>query len=420
MCTTASSSGRYAVTAALLLMIASAAGAGYSGGSGTVQDPYQIATAADLLRLGESPADYGKCFILTADIDLDPNLPGGKVFDKAVIAPVTVSWAGSGRTKTSDRFVGAFDGHNHKISHLRIIGSNYLGLFGRLELGAEVKNLALADVNVVGSGAFVGGLAGSSGARVAQCCTTGQVRGDSFVGGLVGENAGQAKNCYSTCAADANEVVGGLAGSNAGDIAACYSAGKVTGRQSAGGLVGIAALPGAVAASFWDVQTSGQAVSAGGTDQTTVQMQREATFLSAAWDFVDENVNGTEEIWRIDEGMGYPRLAWEPETPPPASVLELDDTNFDKQIAQGTILVDFFAKWCPHCTIQAPILDEVAERVQGRARVAKLDVDQAPSIAHSYGVTAIPALIVFKDGLEVRRFAGVTSADVLVAAMLSQ
>ena len=49
-------------------------------------DPYQIATAADLIALGETPADYDKHFILTADIDLDPNLPGRKVFDKAVIA----------------------------------------------------------------------------------------------------------------------------------------------------------------------------------------------------------------------------------------------------------------------------------------------------------------------------------------------
>ena len=74
-------------TAVLLLAIVSTATAKYSGGSGTAQDPYQIATAADLISLGETPADYDKHFLLTADIDLDPNLPGRKVFDKAVIAP---------------------------------------------------------------------------------------------------------------------------------------------------------------------------------------------------------------------------------------------------------------------------------------------------------------------------------------------
>src|SRR4030042_2425791 len=61
----------------------------YSGGTGGPNDPYQIATAADLIALGETPEDYDKHFVLTADIDLDPNLPGRKVFDCAVIAPDT-------------------------------------------------------------------------------------------------------------------------------------------------------------------------------------------------------------------------------------------------------------------------------------------------------------------------------------------
>jgi hypothetical protein len=58
----------------------------YSGGTGEPNDPYQIATAADLIALGETPGYYDKHFILTADIDLAPNLPGRKVFDNAVIA----------------------------------------------------------------------------------------------------------------------------------------------------------------------------------------------------------------------------------------------------------------------------------------------------------------------------------------------
>ena len=59
----------------------------YSGGTGEPNDPYQIATAEDLMLLGESTEDYDKHFILTADIDLNPNLPRRKVFDRAVIAP---------------------------------------------------------------------------------------------------------------------------------------------------------------------------------------------------------------------------------------------------------------------------------------------------------------------------------------------
>ena len=63
----------------ILLIIASTItqASAYSGGSGTPEDPYQIATAEDLIMLGETPDDYDKHFVLTADIDLDPNLPGG-------------------------------------------------------------------------------------------------------------------------------------------------------------------------------------------------------------------------------------------------------------------------------------------------------------------------------------------------------
>src|SRR5512136_2453117 len=110
--------------AAFLLL--SPAQAKYSGGSGTAKDPYQIATAADLIALGETPADYDKHFILTADIDLDPNLPGGKAFDKAVIKPV-----GEGPLNIIEEppfFTGIFDGDGHTISHLTIKGTGFLGL----------------------------------------------------------------------------------------------------------------------------------------------------------------------------------------------------------------------------------------------------------------------------------------------------
>ena len=91
----------------------------YSGGTGEPNDPYQIATAADLIALGEEPNDYDKHFILTADIDLDPNLPARKIFDRAVIAP---SWAAP--------FTGVFDGNGHVVLNLTIAGEDYIGLFG--------------------------------------------------------------------------------------------------------------------------------------------------------------------------------------------------------------------------------------------------------------------------------------------------
>ena len=75
----------------LVLNVISAATVKYSGGSGTASDPYRIATATDLIVLGGRPEDYSSRFLLVADIDLDPNLPRQKVFDRAVIAPITVT-----------------------------------------------------------------------------------------------------------------------------------------------------------------------------------------------------------------------------------------------------------------------------------------------------------------------------------------
>jgi len=107
----------------------------------------------------------------------------------------------------------------------------------------------------------------------------------------------------------------------------CYSTGAVsdTGQwpRLVGGLVGenpvvcIRWNPcsfGTVANCFWDIRTSGQAASAGGTGKTTAEMQTAKTFLDAGWDFGGETVNGTEDIWWILEGKDYPRLRWEDAT----------------------------------------------------------------------------------------------------------
>jgi hypothetical protein len=161
MCATRRFRGIVAV-ALFLLTIVSTATAQYSGGTGEPNDPYQIATAADLIALGETPEDYGKHFILTADIDLDPNLPGGRVFDKALIAPGEYACARDGCRFRGIPFVGVLDGNDHTISHLTITGGDCLGLFGELASGAEVRDLGVADVNVTGSGGDIGGLVGGN------------------------------------------------------------------------------------------------------------------------------------------------------------------------------------------------------------------------------------------------------------------
>ena len=220
----------------------------YSGGTGEPNDPYEIATAADLIALGETPADYDKHFILTADIDLDPNLPGRKVFDKAVMAPDTdpVPDAWGRQLYDGSPFTGVFDGKGHTISHLTIRGVGYLGLFGQLgqwNAAGEIRDLGVVDASITGSGEYVGEMVGYIWhGTVTQCHSTGVVRGTLRVGGLAGYNyPGTVIRCWSTSTVSGNMYIGGLVGQNrAGVVTQCYSAGRVSADGDyAGGLIGI-------------------------------------------------------------------------------------------------------------------------------------------------------------------------------------
>ncbi len=97
--------------------------------------------------------------------------------------------------------------------------------------------------------------------------------------------------------------------------------------------------------------------------------------------------------------------------------VELNDANFDNQIQNGVTLVDFWAPWCGPCRMQGPIVDRVAEQTQGQATVAKLNVDDAPGVATTYGIQSIPTLIVFRNGEPVRGFVGVQSEATLLGAL---
>jgi thioredoxin 1 len=98
-------------------------------------------------------------------------------------------------------------------------------------------------------------------------------------------------------------------------------------------------------------------------------------------------------------------------------VTELSDSQFEATIANGVTLVDFWAPWCTPCQMQGPILEQVARDVDGQSKIAKLNVDEAQSIAVQFGVQSIPTLILFKDGSEVRRFVVVQSGEILVDAI---
>jgi hypothetical protein len=165
----------------------------------------------------------------------------------------------------------------------------------------------------VGGGDSVGGLVGRNDGTVRDCYSTGAITGGNVVGGLMGENWGATvTQCYSTGAVTGGNVVGGLMGENwGGTVAQCYSTGAVSGIEPVGGLVGYNGDAGVyVYSSFWDVETSGQTNSAGGTGKTTAEMQTAKTFLDAGWDFVYEIKNGTEDTWFMPEN-GYPKLVWQ-------------------------------------------------------------------------------------------------------------
>lgn len=97
------------------------------------------------------------------------------------------------------------------------------------------------------------------------------------------------------------------------------------------------------------------------------------------------------------------------------SVIELTEKSFDTAINSPNLLVDFYAEWCGPCRAQAPVLEAFAERYEGRVKVAKLDVDQAPSVAQRLGIMSVPTLVAFREGKETARRTGVQSSEGLAA-----
>ena len=100
-------------------------------------------------------------------------------------------------------------------------------------------------------------------------------------------------------------------------------------------------------------------------------------------------------------------------------VTNLNDTDFDRSIAEGVTLVDFWAPWCGPCRMQVPILEELAEKIKGKVKIAKVNVDEVITVAKQFGVQAIPTLILFKEGKEVQRFIGVQTKEILIDAISS-
>jgi hypothetical protein len=314
--------------AAVFFLIASAAQllGQFAGGTGTSLNPYQIQTPAHLNLVRNYLTAY---FIQIADIDLD-------------VSPYNAGegWVPIGTAATP--FRGNYNGNNFKIRNLFINrpATDYVGLFGNTNL-ATLRNIIVSNADITGA-SYTGAVSGKTAGAVqyANCASSGTVRGVFYTGGLTGmiSNRVTVTLSYSTCDVEGgtatgglfgqveitstvtnafargnvtgSDTVGGLIGGIAGStVTNTFSCGAVSGSISEGGLIGRILSTSTINGSYWDVETSGQTISGGGTGKTTAQMKTQTTF--SGWDF--------STIWVIDEAQnyGYPYLAWSvPEMPP--------------------------------------------------------------------------------------------------------
>jgi hypothetical protein len=156
---------------------------------------------------------------------------------------------------------------------------------------------------------YVGGLVGKASGTVGATYAIGTVQGDAYVGGLIGANYGTINNSYATGAANSIDYVGGLVGLNYGTVRNSYATGAVSGSNAVGGLIS-SNNGGTITSSFWNIDSSGQATSVGGTGLTTAAMMQLASFSS--WNTATPNTiastGSSGAVWRIYEGHTAPLL----------------------------------------------------------------------------------------------------------------
>lgn len=97
------------------------------------------------------------------------------------------------------------------------------------------------------------------------------------------------------------------------------------------------------------------------------------------------------------------------------AVLKITSENFEAEVLQSKepVLLDFWAEWCAPCRMLSPVIDEVADEIEG-VKVGKVNVDDETALAAKFNVMSIPTLVVIKDGQEINRSTGVIPKDAIV------
>ena len=300
----------------------------FTGGSGTDADPYQVATADQLNKVRNYLDAH---FIQTADIDLG-------------LAPWNEGEGWEPIGGWSNGLAGSYNGNGFIIENLTIDyegSSSYKSLFQELAHDGLIENVQLKNVNVKGNSYVSALVAYQRGGEIRNCFTEGTIRANNnmgglvagsdglitgsyssgsvialnitgnnyYFGGLVGRLSGtNAKiyNSYSTADVLGDHTVGGLVGTAWGhSISNSYSIGKVSGTARTGGLIGQKSDVMIVNNSYWDIVTSEQSSSDGGTGYVTSAMILETNSVPIYidWDFTN--------TWTIEADESYPYLQWQ-------------------------------------------------------------------------------------------------------------
>lgn len=200
----------------------------FSGaGSGTKDDPYRIFNADQLNQVRNFLNNNEVYFSLEADIDMTQWIAENNP---------TQGWQPIGSTEYA--FKGRFNGNGHIISNLMINRPNtdYIGLFGCIDLGGELSNLIIMKANYIGKN-YIGGIVGIFGSpykTIKSCSFYGTLKGQNYIGGICGH--GPTENCYSYCTIVGNDYCGGISGHD--DATDSYSAGFIYGNRYVGGISG--------------------------------------------------------------------------------------------------------------------------------------------------------------------------------------